>query len=174
MNLQPLLAIGITIALSGAAQAQETLDEPAGILIAPGLYKVTVNQTKSAYVYGERSAQPTQTQSGQQCLELPDNLVLPKYFNKPGCTISVGESDSIRVRYKMNCQNGAQKFEGNFSISIGHWNKLLTPDDLAQLPDGRSASTLFSVTGTLGTKTEHTESYQESEMRYTYVGPCPK
>lgn len=174
MNFQSLAAIGFTLALVGTSQAQETPAEPAGLVILPGLYDVTVSQTNSAYVYGERTAQPTQTQSGQQCLELPNSLVLPKYFNKPGCTILVEESDSFHVAYKMNCQNGSQKFEGDFNISVGHWGRLTSLEDFTRLPDNRSAAKLFSVTGKLGTKTEHNEAYQESEMRYTYVGPCPK
>lgn len=179
MTIRSMAALCAASALAGVAIAQSALGilgegaEPEGMDIRPGLYDVTITQTQSGYANGERIERPPQTQKGQMCMQPPGEMVKAEHFKQPGCEVEMRSADIAAVYFTMNCKRGDQDMTGYWKIGKGHKMTGSPMSDYYRLPDGRSATQQFYVSGTLHSEEDQVQASMDIEQHFMYAGDCP-
>jgi len=170
-------ALAISTMSLGAVCAQEE-EKREGLIIRPGLYDVTITQTRGAYISSRNESveQPPETQAGQACFQPPGELVKAEHFNRPGCEINVNSIELSGIYYDMNCRLSGRDMRGRFILQSGrllNGFKTIDQSDIFTLPDGRVAAQNFAATGSLNAQEGAVQAWMRTETQYTYAGECP-
>ena len=174
MSFKLASALAVCLAMSCPLYAQE--DALEGMSIRPGLYDVTMTETRGAYVNDELVKAPPQSRSGQACLKPEKSMLKAEDFNRPGCEITKSTIEPSGIYYDMACSMGGPVMGGSFKVQAGRLvDGFLSYNtaDYYRLPDGHAAAQNFAMSGKLQASQSEVLGWMDLEIQYIFAGECP-